>query len=106
MRVDDEIRARIVVETGIPPQLTAPRLTAAGLPEYGLSSPREIPEDAKVSLIDLPAGESGLQYALVSANFFAITHYNRSYFYAMAVIELAQALQDAARPTTQARTAP
>ena len=106
VRVDDEIRARIVVETGIPPQLTAPRLTAAGLPEYGLSSPREIPEDEKVSLIDLPAGESGLQYALVSANFFAITHYNRSYFYAMAVIELAQALQDAARPTTQARTAP
>ena len=33
------------------------------------------------------------QYWLGSANFFAITKYNRSFYYAMAVIELSKAIK-------------
>ena len=43
-----------------------------------------------VDLVDEP--RQTVEYRLGTPNFFAITHYNRSYFYATAVAELAQAL--------------
>jgi membrane-bound lytic murein transglycosylase B len=39
-------------------------------------------------LIDLQNGTEATEYWLVTDNFYAITHYNRSYFYAMSVIDL------------------
>lgn len=39
-------------------------------------------------LIDLQNGEEPTEYWLATDNFFAITQYNRSYFYAMSVIDL------------------
>lgn len=45
-----------------------------------------------VDLIDEPRNTA--QYRLATPNFFAITHYNRSYFYASAVYELAKAIQN------------
>ena len=44
------------------------------------------------SLFDLEDGAHPTRYLLGTQNFFAITHYNRSYYYAMAVIELGQAI--------------
>ncbi len=95
--VEDEARARPAVEAGIPPSLSP--LELAGL---GVTSPQEVPADEKLALVDLPNGDDTTHYVLGANNFWVITRYNRSYFYAMAVIELARALKDE-RQTTQAR---
>lgn len=48
----------------------------------------------KVGIIDLIDGDTGsVEYRLALPNFFAITQYNRSYFYAASVADLAQALE-------------
>lgn len=47
-------------------------------------------------LVDLQNGKNPTEYWLATQNFFAITKYNRSYFYAMSVIDLGNAI-DAAR---------
>ena len=65
-----------------------PSKTIGELKEYGISSPENIPADVKLSLIDLPNGDNPTQYVLGSKNFYAITRYNWSSYYAMAVIEL------------------
>lgn len=96
--VEDEIRARPAVEAGIPP-----RLGALELAELGVTSPQEIPVGEKLSLIDLPNGDDTTHYVIGANNFWVVTRYNRSYFYAMAVIDLARALREAI-PPEQART--
>jgi membrane-bound lytic murein transglycosylase B len=95
--VEDEIRARPAVEAGIPP-----RLVALELADLGVTSPQEIPVGEKLSLIDLPNGDDTTHYVLGANNFWVVTRYNRSYFYAMAVIDLARALREA-MPPAQAR---
>lgn len=50
------------------------------------------PNGLLYSLIDLQNGENPTEYWLATDNFFAITKYNRSYFYAMSVIELGKAV--------------
>ncbi len=51
------------------------------------------PDDSTlVGLIDLQNGTHPTEYWLGTQNFFAITKYNRSYFYAMSVIELGKAV--------------
>jgi len=44
-------------------------------------------------LVNLQNGLEATEYWLGTNNFFAITHYNRSYFYAMSVIDLARAIR-------------
>ncbi|MCZ8105959.1 MAG: lytic murein transglycosylase B [Burkholderiales bacterium] len=94
--LEDETRAKPAVEAGIPPSLTTLELAA-----LGVTSPQEIPVGEKLALIDLPNGDDTTHYVLGANNFWVITRYNRSYFYAMAVIDLARALKDE-RPATQA----
>lgn len=54
-----------------------------------VSTPDEnAPRNIKYGLIDLQNGENPTEYWLGTDNFFAITQYNRSYFYAMSVIDL------------------
>ena len=48
-----------------------------------------------LALIDLPEGEASPVHWLGTPNFYVITRYNRSNFYAMAVIDLAEALRTA-----------
>jgi membrane-bound lytic murein transglycosylase B len=96
--LEDEARAKPAVEAGIPPSLTTLELAA-----LGVTSPQEIAVGEKLALIDLPNGDDTTHYVLGANNFWVITRYNRSYFYAMAVIDLARALKDE-RPATQART--
>lgn len=45
-----------------------------------------------LALIDLPNGEDPTSYYLGAQNFFVITRYNRSSFYAMAVYDLSREL--------------
>jgi len=51
--------------------------------------------DMPYGLIDLQNGSEPSEYWLATTNFFAITYYNRSYFYAMSVVDLARAIRTA-----------
>jgi membrane-bound lytic murein transglycosylase B len=51
-----------------------------------------LPDDRQVSLLRLDAA-GGLEYWLGFENFYVITRYNRSTYYAMTVHQLAQALR-------------
>lgn len=87
VELQDEILAAPAVALGIPP-----RLPAADLAQYGLSTSARLAPDERLILVDLPDGDAPTRYWLGTANFNAITSYNRSYFYAMAVIDFAQVL--------------
>lgn len=54
--------------------------------------------DTPVLVVDLPTPDQPTQYVLGLQNFYVLTRYNRSFFYAMAVYELAQALTAAQAP--------
>ena len=54
-----------------------------------------LPEQNLYGLVDLQNGGEATEYWAANPNFFAITQYNRSYFYAMSVVDLGQAIKDA-----------
>jgi membrane-bound lytic murein transglycosylase B len=55
----------------------------------------EPPPDMLFGLVDLQNGADPTEYWLGAPNFFAITQYNRSYFYAMSVVDLSKAVRSA-----------
>lgn len=59
----------------------------------GVSASIEPPPDLQFGLVDLQNGDAPTEYWLGAPNFFAITKYNRSFFYAMSVIELGRAVR-------------
>ncbi|MCS7101435.1 MAG: lytic murein transglycosylase, partial [Burkholderiaceae bacterium] len=63
----------------------------------GVAIDGALEDEARVLLIDLPYvtadGAEGVQWRIGTVNFSALLHYNRSYFYAAAVVELAQAIR-------------
>ena len=67
--------------------------TADELSRAGVSVPDTVPSSLMVGLVDLQDGDRPTRYWVGSDNFFAITKYNRSYFYAMAVIELGNTIR-------------
>jgi membrane-bound lytic murein transglycosylase B len=85
----------LVEELGGGIRADTPWSMLAGL---GVHVDAALPLDAPVLLIDLPIVEAdGAQrrdYRLGTASFASILHYNRSYFYATAVVELASALRE------------
>ena len=87
VELEDEVLAAPAVALGIPP-----RLRAADLAQYGLRTSARFAPDERLILVDLPDGDAPTHYLLGTTNFNAITSYNRSYFYAMAVIDFAQVL--------------
>ncbi len=89
-RVADETKATPLIEAGI-----EPRYTITQLASYGVSSPQRVPANMPLALIDLPNGDDPTSYYLGANNFYVITRYNRSSFYAMAVIDLAAELRGA-----------
>ncbi|MFM1989541.1 MAG: Membrane-bound lytic murein transglycosylase precursor [Pseudomonadota bacterium] len=95
--VEDERRARSAIDGGSPPAMTP-----LALAELGVTSPQEIPADRRLYLVDLPNGDDSTHYVLGAQNFWVVTRYNRSFFYAMAVIDLARALREQ-QPQAQAR---
>ncbi len=83
------------------PEAALPSLTGRGLEatfsrenlqQTGLPIPDDLPASLNYGLVDLQDGERPPLYLLGTANFFAITQYNRSFYYAMAVIELGKAV--------------
>ena len=69
-----------------------PELSIADLRAAGITSPLSLPADQPLMLVDLPNGANPPSYVIGTGNFYAITRYNRSFFYAMAVTELAEVL--------------
>ena len=72
--------------------LTA-RYRPAELQDAGVATRTALPDDRLYGLVDLQNGADPTEYWVANANFFAITKYNRSYFYAMSVIELGRAVK-------------
>ena len=69
--------------------------TANELKDAGVVPGVQLPAGLRFGLVDLQNGEAPTEHWLATNNFFAITQYNRSYFYAMSVVELARALRTA-----------
>ncbi len=78
-----------LVDAGIEPSLDLGTITRAGL--RGVNSPLH---DAPATLVDLPTPRQATEYWLGYQNFYVITRYNRSSFYAMSVFQLAEALRN------------
>jgi membrane-bound lytic murein transglycosylase B len=69
-----------------------PSLSAGALQHQGLLSAAD--NQAKVALIDLASPGKETEYWLGYDNFYVITRYNRSSFYAMSVFQLAEAIRE------------
>jgi membrane-bound lytic murein transglycosylase B len=69
------------------------RYRADELANAGVATRTPLPPEPLYGLVDLQNGADPTEYWLANANFFAITKYNRSYFYAMSVIELGRAVR-------------
>jgi membrane-bound lytic murein transglycosylase B len=84
----------------------AAKNTPAELTAAGVLSPLLPPAERLYGLIDLQNGVEATEYWVATNNFYSITQYNRSYFYAMSVIELGRAVKLGmqATPLTPAET--
>jgi membrane-bound lytic murein transglycosylase B len=71
----------------------AAKFSAEELAAAGAVSSSALPAGRLFGLIDLQNGAEATEYWFATDNFFAITHYNRSYFYAMSVVELGRAVR-------------
>jgi membrane-bound lytic murein transglycosylase B len=71
----------------------AAKFSADELAAGGAVSAAPLPAGRLFGLIDLQNGAEATEYWFATDNFFAITHYNRSYFYAMSVVELGRAVR-------------
>ena len=69
------------------------RFTRAQMEEAGVIVPAQASGAVLYGLLDLQDDDRPVLYWLGTENFFAITRYNRSYYYAMAVIELGEAIR-------------
>jgi membrane-bound lytic murein transglycosylase B len=69
------------------------RYEPAELRGAGVVTRSPLPEQRRYGLIDLQNGAAPTEYWVANTNFFAITKYNRSYFYAMSVVELGRAVR-------------
>jgi membrane-bound lytic murein transglycosylase B len=69
------------------------KFTREEFEQAGVTTSNDIPAAISYGLVDLQDGERPTLYWLGTANFFAIAQYNRSFFYAMTVIELGKAIR-------------
>lgn len=83
-----ETRPEDLIEAGIEPVLSPDTIAAAGIQPIDGQ-----PVGDLTTLIDLVTPGADTEYWLGYRNFYVITRYNRSSFYAMSVFELAQALR-------------
>ncbi len=88
--VDAEARA-VLLAPDILPTFTPAEFSArgAGLPEPALS------HDGKLALVEVFNGDAPPSYVAGTANFYAITRYNQSSYYALAVIAVGEAVKQA-----------
>lgn len=71
----------------------AARYKVSELTSAGVSMQLALPDNRLYGLVDLQNGAEPTEYWVANDNFFAITNYNRSFFYAMSVIELGRAVR-------------
>ncbi|WP_342119087.1 lytic murein transglycosylase B [Pseudoduganella sp. OTU4001] len=76
------------IDHGLDAKFRAEELLAAGV-----STNAALAADKLYGLVDLQNGAEPTEYWVGSNNFFSITKYNRSYFYAMSVVELGRAVK-------------
>jgi membrane-bound lytic murein transglycosylase B len=77
------------INQGLSAKLTQDELFSAGV-----GTAQDLPPGMLFGLVDLQNGSEPTEYYLGTDNFFAITQYNRSYFYAMSVIELGRTVRE------------
>ena len=84
---DPAAKARLLAPD-IVPEFTAAEFSAAGarLSDAGLAA------DSKLALVEVENGGAAPSYVAGTTNFYAITRYNWSSYYALAVIELGEAV--------------
>ena len=92
-RVDGQ-RWRILADAGI-----KPLYRAEDLPAFGVSTTSELPPDMPCALVELETPGDASEFRIGLNNFYAVTRYNRSSFYAVSVLELAGELAAARRAT-------
>lgn len=88
----DRAPDRELIEAGIRPSLRAGDLATRGITGNA-------PAEAKVTLVDLISPNTDTEYWLGFENFYVITRYNRSSFYAMSVFQLAEAIRERIKAT-------
>ena len=76
-----------LISQGILPVIDQTKLQAAGVNQQNL------PSQMPAALVDLVTPEGETEYWWGFENFYAITRYNRSSFYAMSVVQLADAIK-------------
>lgn len=86
----DSVNWEALIGQGLEAKFNVDEMKAAGV-----SPAVEVPYDMLYGLIDLQNGLEPTEYWLATNNFFAVTKYNRSYFYAMSVIDLGREVRSA-----------
>ncbi|MDP2707734.1 MAG: lytic murein transglycosylase, partial [Burkholderiales bacterium] len=69
----------------------------ADLAAFGVDVSEPLPPEAACALVELETPGQASEYWIGLQNFYALTRYNRSSFYAIAVLELAREIVQAAR---------
>ena len=89
---DPEARAALLAPDIVP------TFTAAEMIERGARLPRAaLSVESLLALVELQNGDAAPSYVAGTSNFYALTRYNWSSYYAMAVIELGAAVRAARR---------
>ena len=79
-----------------------PHMPVAEMQKVGMTPEQEIPAENLASLFVLGEGDEA-QYWIALNNFYVITRYNRSVYYAMAVYELSRKIQEARNTRSTAK---
>lgn len=87
--VPSELDPQALIDAGIEPVLSPQQLAAAGIVPATTD-----PHPELATFVDLATPGSATEYWLGYRNFYVITRYNKSSFYAMAVFHLATALRE------------
>src|SRR5207237_5449834 len=96
---DDAARARLVAVDIVP------RMSVAELADAGAQLPPEARDYAgPLGFVELQNGDAPPSYVAGTSNFYVVTRYNWSSYYAMAVIDLAAALKREMALAPAART--
>ena len=88
-----------LLASDITPSMSAAQMRALGATPLGSGSQY----GGKLALIELPNGTGVPEYVVGSENFYVVTRYNHSSFYAMAVLELGEAVAQAVRGRAAAK---